>query len=133
MNLDKECCLYKVNAFEFWEYDDVKLTTDPAFDEKKFNIRLENKGNTDNEKLIKLMDLVNDRQIPDQTILDYYVDKENIAYWMAFQILIDNVDTNCRNFYLYSPSDSEKWYIISWDNDGAFSRVKVPVLFHKEA
>ncbi len=124
LNLDKECCLYKVNAFEFWEYDDVKLTTDPAFDEKKFNIRLENKGNTDNEKLIKLMDLVNDRQIPDQTILDYYVDKENIAYWMAFQILIDNVDTNCRNFYLYSPSDSEKWYIISWDNDGAFSRVK---------
>ncbi|MBR4780729.1 MAG: CotH kinase family protein [Lachnospiraceae bacterium] len=124
LNLDKNCCLYKVNAFEFWEYDDVKPTTDPTYDETAFNNRLENKGNTDNEKLIKLMDLVNDKQISDQTILDYYVEKENIAYWMAFQILIDNVDTNCRNFYLYSPSDSEKWYIISWDNDGAFSRLK---------
>ena len=124
LNLDTKCCLYKVNAFEFWEYDDVKLTTDPAYDETKFNMRLENKGDTDNEKLIKLMDLVNDKGIDNQVILDYYVEKENIAYWMAFQILIDNVDTNCRNFYLYSPSDSEKWYIISWDNDGAFSRLK---------
>lgn len=124
LNMNKECCLYKINAFEFWEYDDVKLTTDPEYDETAFNNRLENKGDTSNEKIIKLMDLVNDKRISDQTILDYYVEKENFAYWMAFQIMIDNVDTNCRNFYLYSPSDSEKWYIISWDNDGAFTRVK---------
>lgn len=127
LNLDKECCLYKVNLFEFWEYDDVKLTTDPAYDEKKFNIRLENKRDTDNEKIIKLMDIVNNYQLPNQDVLDYYVEKDNIAYWMAFHILIDNVDTNCRNFYLYSPSDSEKWYIISWDNDGAFSGVKAEI------
>lgn len=128
LNLDKEGSLYKVNGFEFWEYNDVRLTTDPEYNEKNFELRLENKGTTDNEKLIALMDAVNKGEVSDQELLDYYVEKENIAYWMAFQILIDNIDTNCRNFYLYSPSDSQKWYIISWDNDGAFSRISAEVL-----
>ena len=123
MGLADYCSLYKVNIFEFWEYNDIRVTTDPEYNVKKFENRLENKGTTDNDKLIALMDAVNNGEVSDQELLDRYVEKENIAYWMAFQILLDNQDTNCRNFYLYSPEDSEKWYIISWDNDGAFARI----------
>ena len=131
MGLAEECSLYKVNIFEFWEYNDIRLTTDPLYNEKKFENRLENKGTTDNDKIISLMDLVNKGEISDQELLDCYVEKENIAYWMAFHILLDNQDTNCRNFYLYSPVISEKWYIISWDNDGAFARIRAEIYNNK--
>ena len=52
-----------------------------------------------------------------ETIMDKYVDPENIQYWMAFQMLLGNDDTQSRNMYLYSPQNSTKWYIIPWDND----------------
>ena len=47
---------------------------------------------------------------------------ENMCYWMAFHILTGNYDVGARNYYLYSPQNSEKWYFISWDNDSSFSR-----------
>ena len=51
-----------------------------------------------------------------------YFDKENIAYWMAFQLLTGNTDTQNRNVYLYSPQNSSKWYLWDWDNDGMLRR-----------
>ena len=50
------------------------------------------------------------------------LNEENIVYWMAFQILTGNVDTQSRNMYLYSPQNSDTWYFIDWDNDGFFMR-----------
>ncbi len=41
---------------------------------------------------------------------------------MAYQILMGNVDTQNRNTYLYSPQNSDTWYLIAWDNDGSFMR-----------
>ena len=55
-------------------------------------------------------------------ILEENFDTENIAYWMAFQLLTGNVDTQSRNFYIYSPLNSERFYILAWDLDGAFKR-----------
>ena len=52
----------------------------------------------------------------------YKIDEENIVYWMAFQILMGNVDTQNRNVYLYSPLNSDIWYFIAWDNDGCLMR-----------
>ena len=42
----------------------------------------------------------------------------HIVYWMAFQILMGNVDTQNRNVYLYSPLNSDIWYFIAWDKIG---------------
>ena len=47
---------------------------------------------------------------------------ENMCYWIVFQILIGNYDVGSRNYYIYSPLNSEKWYFISWDNDASFTR-----------
>ena len=55
-------------------------------------------------------------------MLDENFDIENLSYWMAFHILMGNVDTQSRNVYLYSPLNSEKWYFISWDNDGSLKK-----------
>ena len=55
-------------------------------------------------------------------MLETYFDVENIAYWMAFQLLTGNVDTQSRNMYLYSPQNSDTWYILDWDNDDMLRR-----------
>ena len=51
-----------------------------------------------------------------------YFDPENIAYWLAFQLLTGNTDTQSRNVYLYSPQNSDCWYLLDWDNDGMLRR-----------
>ncbi len=121
--LDKNGNLYKANMFEFYRSEDaIKLKTDPGYDVKKFEEILEIKGNDDHTKLIKMLEDVNNYSIDIKTLFEKYFDEDNYFTWMAFNILTGNVDTMNRNFYLYSPLNSEKWYFIPWDNDGAFSR-----------
>ena len=121
--LDKNGQLYKVNYFEFYRDKDViKLTDDPTFDRKKFEEKLEIKGDDDNSKLIAMLNDLNDYSIPMDTILDKHFDVENLSYWMAFQILTGNTDTQNRNMYLYSPQNSDTWYVLDWDNDGMLMR-----------
>jgi spore coat protein H len=119
-NLDSSGQLYKVNFFEFIDSDNViKLNSDPSYDEGKFEELLEIKGSTDHTKLIDLIKKVNDTSIDFEDVLEQYFDVENLSYWMAFQILMGNHDTQSRNMYLYSPLNSQRWYIIPWDNDGS--------------
>lgn len=121
--LDSTGQLYKINSFEFHRYEDaIKLTTDPTFDQAKFDSYLETKGSSDHSKLIEMLEKLNDESQPMEKLLETYFDVENIAYWMAFQLLTDNVDTQSRNMYLYSPQNSDTWYILDWDNDDMLRR-----------
>ena len=121
--LDSNGQLYKINYFEFYRNEDViKLQSDPTYDSAAFEELLEIKGNTDNSKLIQMLDAVNDYSIPIDKILEDYFDEENLTYWMGFQILMENVDTQNRNMYLYSPLNSDTWYFIPWDNDNCLMR-----------
>lgn len=126
--LDKRGHLYKVNFCEFYRYEDViTLKNDPAYDLAAFEQILEIKGDDDHSKLIGLLEKINDYSIPIERVLEESFDTENIAYWMAFQLLVGNVDTQSRNFYLYSPLNSERFYILAWDLDGMFKRSEYAV------
>lgn len=119
--LDSNAQLYKVNFFEFLLYEDtIKLEDDPDFDRVAFEKLLEIKGDRDHHKLIEMLQAVNDLDRPIDQSLDTYFDRENLTYWLAFQILIGNTDTQSRNVYLYSPQNSQRWYFIPWDHDSAF-------------
>lgn len=119
-NLDTNGQLYKVNYFEFIDPDNViKLATDPGYDQAAFEHMLEIKGSHDHSKLINIMEKVNDTSVDIDDILDKNFDRQNVAYWMAFQILMGNRDTQNRNMYLYSPANTQRWYIIPWDHDGS--------------
>ena len=119
--LDSNAQLYKVNFFEFLIYEDtIKLEDDPDFDRVAFEKLLEIKGDRDHHKLIEMLQAVNDLDRPIDQTLDTYFDRENLTYWLAFQILIGNTDTQSRNVYLYSPQNSQRWYFIPWDHDSAF-------------
>ncbi len=121
--MDKNGHLYKINFCEFYRYEDaIKLKDDPDFDFDAFEYLLETKGSDDHQKLINMLDVINDFSSDTDELLEKYFDIENLSYWMAFHILLGNIDTQSRNFYIYSPLNSDKWYFISWDNDAAIKR-----------
>lgn len=121
--LDKNGQLYKVNYFEFYRDEDViKLADDPDYDQAKFEEKLEIKGDNDHTKLIAMLNDLNDYSVPMGEILGKYFDTENLVYWMAFQLLTGNIDTQSRNMYLYSPTNSDTFYLLDWDNDGMLMR-----------
>lgn len=123
--LDNRGHLYKVNFCEFYQYEDIiVLKDDPRYDLKKFEEILEIKGDDDHSKLIRMLEKVNDYSIPIEEILQEYFDIENIAYWMAFNLMVGNIDTQSRNFYLYSPQNIDRWYIYPWDIDGMMLRTQ---------
>ena len=123
--LDSNGQLYKINSFEFYRYEDIiKKEDDAGYDKTAFEKMLEIKGDSDHTKLIDMLTDLNDISQPIADILNQYFDRENLTYWMAYQILTGNVDTQNRNTYLYSPQNSDTWYLIAWDNDGSFMRTE---------
>ena len=126
--MDSNGQLYKINSFEFYRYEDViKKEDDPTYDQKAFEKMLEIKGDSDHTKLINMLTALNDNSQPIDSVLKKYFDRENLTYWMAYQILTGNVDTQSRNTYLYSPQNSNTWYLISWDNDDSFMRTEYAI------
>lgn len=126
--LDTNAHLYKINEFEFYRYEDiVKLKEDPDYNITAFEELIEIKGNDDHSKLVKMLEDVNDFSKPIEDVLDEHFDIENFSYWMAFQILVGNADTQNRNVYIYSPLNLDKWYFIPWDNDGMLNKTEYAV------
>lgn len=112
--------LYKSVMCEFYRYEDsIKLVTDPTYDQLAFERVLEPKTSMDHSKLIAMLDAVNDYSRPISEVLEQYFDVDNLLSYMAFNILMDNPDSNAQNYYIYSPVNSDKWYFICWDGDGA--------------
>ena len=69
-----------------------------------------------------MLEDVNNWSIPIDKTFETYFDADNYFTWLAFNILIGNVDTDAQNFYLYSPQNSQKWYFLAWDYDGSLAR-----------
>ncbi len=118
--MDRNGQMYKVNFFEFHTYEDViMLKSDADYDVTKFEEYLEIKGSDDHSKLIQMLKELNDYSIPIEETFAKWFDEENYFTYLAFHILMGNLDTQSRNQFLYSPSNINKFYFISWDNDGA--------------
>lgn len=116
--MDRNGHLYKANQFEFLRYPDkIKLSSDPGFDKSKFESVLETKGNDNHQKLITMLEDVNDPTKNINEVIRKHFDRDNYLTWMATNILMGNIDTNGHNFYLYSPTNSDKWYFLPWDYD----------------
>lgn len=116
--LDKKGSLYKVENFEFYRYEEsLKLKDDPDYSEEDFEKILEIKGNDNHEKLLQMLHDVNNKFVHINNIFDKYFNRENYLTWLATNILFDNLDTASRNYFIYSPSDSDTWYFLPWDYD----------------
>jgi len=120
-NLDKTGEIYKIVDFDWKRHKNtIVQATDADYDKDKFEKLLESKGSNDYSKLLVMLDAVNDESISITDVIENYFDEDNLYTWMAFNILVDNKDTDTENYYIYSPTGMDKFYFISWDNDGAF-------------
>ena len=112
--------LYEIENFDFGRHEDVIMQpTDSRFDQKKFEMLLEAEGSNDYSKLINMLDALNSDSGNIEDVVRTYFDEENLYSFMAFNILMDNKDTDTEKFYLYSPLGYEKFYFIPGDMDGA--------------
>ena len=110
--------LYKANLCELYRYpDELKLVTDPDYDEALFETVLESKTGDDHTKLLAMLDAVNDYSLSTEEVLDTYFDIDNLTSYMAFNLLMGNQDSNAQNYLLYSPLGGTRWYYICWDGD----------------
>ena len=125
--LDPDGHLYKAAFFEWARYpDNLKLKSDPSYDKDVFEQRLEFKTRDDHEKLLRLLDDINNPDLDFSRLFDQYFNRENYLTWLAFNLLTSNIDTNSQNFLIYSPSDSQTWYFLPWDYDGAWGFNRQP-------
>lgn len=100
--LDPNGILYKANRF-VWAPLPPDAFTNPDAAES-----LEVKGNaTDPTRLQVVLEAIADDDRPINGIIDRYFSRDNYETWLAVNILFSNWDTISRNFYLYSPADSE--------------------------
>lgn len=117
--MDSSGYLYKVIGFNWEKNAAIKNIDDPAYDATAMETVISNRGREDNGKLIELIEAVNDVSIDINYILDTYFDRDNYVTWLAYNILMGNIDTTMQNYYLYSPLNGNKWYFIPWDGDAS--------------
>lgn len=121
--LDPNGNLYKANFFEFQRYSEkLKLATDPDYNKDEFETILQIKGSEDHDKLLKMLDDVNNYKLSINDVIDKYFNRDNYLTWLAVNILLGNMDTDAQNFYLYNPLNSEKFYFLPWDYDAAWGQ-----------
>ena len=111
----------------------VRLGVEFYSNKDEFEKYLEIKGNDDHSKLITMLEDVNDYGIPIEEVIDKHFDMENLTYYLAFNILTGNYDTQSRNSYLYSPLNEDTWYFYLWDLDTIFRKDENDILGRIEA
>jgi len=122
--MDYSGYLYKAISFNFEPNEAIKNFDDPEFSLEAMENVISCRGREDNQKLLDLIQVINDTSVDINYIIDTYFDRENYEYWLAYNILMGNLDTTMQNFYLYSPLNGNKWYFIPWDGDAS--------LFHRQ-
>lgn len=120
-NLDGDGGIYKANSFDFARHEEAIMpATSPNYQQSAFEALLEVKGDQDHSPLLEMLEAVNDPDIPIQQVVNTYFDPDNLYSWLAFNLLTGNKDASTENYYLYNPTGSNRFYFLSWDNDGAF-------------
>lgn len=119
--LDPHGNLYKAERFDFHREPEVfRDSTDPDYDKRRFERELAIHGSKDHAALLTMLDDVNNADEPIDQVIDQDFDRANYVTWLAVNILLENLDTNEQNFYLYRPKDGERWRFLPWDYDGAW-------------
>lgn len=113
---------YKISRFRWLTYHgEIMDHRRGEYSEIEFESRLEIKVSESHFKMLRALRDVNDWSIPMRSIIDGLFNEDNLVSWMALNILSWDVDHNVQNFYLYSPSTSDRgFYILPWDYDDAF-------------
>ncbi len=123
-DLDIGSSVYKAVNFGF-DYDIVEqrfaLNEDGSpVDEDQFERNLEIKSGDNHLPLINMLKQLFDSSTDQAVLLDKHFNENNIVTWLAVNILLGNKDTVLENYYVLNPINSDRFYLLPWDYDGAF-------------
>ena len=120
---NKDDNLYKAQNFTFYMSPDLELNSKgKPLHQDKFDAIIEQKRGKDTKKLVDMIkELNNVYRNPTQftAFFNKYFNRENYLTWMAINIIVSNKDTVSQNFYLLNPKNSNTFYFLPWDYDGA--------------
>lgn len=123
--LDSNAHLYEAEKFNFSRYPQIlKNKEDSTYSKNEFEKLLTIRGNDDHQKLIDMLEAVNNANINIDEVIETHFAKENYLTWLAVNILFDNCKAGDSNFILYSPINTTKWYFMPWDFDEAWGLEK---------
>lgn len=117
--LSSNATMYKASDFSFARNDALRNVDDLAYSEEEFETVLSIREGESHEKLLAMLEDVNDMTQDFEKAFHTHFDEENYLTWLAFNMLVGNGDILNHNFIIYSPQNSATWYFIPWDFDGA--------------
>ncbi len=134
--LDTDSPVYKAVNFGF-DYDIVEqrfaLNADGSpVDESLFERNLEIKRGKNHQPLVSMLKELFDPNTDKSALLDKHFNENNIVTWLAVNILLGNKDTVLENYYVLNPLDSDRFYLMPWDYDGAFKTEADPAGYSGE-
>lgn len=108
--LDKNGELYEIKNFNF-SYEEYINSS-----EIKKKDMLEYKNGTNPQKFENMLKEINDKENFEENF-DKYFNIDNYLTWIGGNCLLGNYKASTKDFLLYSPSDSEKWYFFPMPTD----------------
>eukprot|EP01134_Creolimax_fragrantissima_P001091 CFRG1091T1 len=131
MNGDrKEAHYYKLRDVDFaWvsSYANIVPTVDETDENAMIALEsyLEPKDSEDNTKFVQTVMELNGMTNPPMTFpeaVEKRFDLDNVATWMAVNIMCGDTDHNGKNLFIYSNNDTEKWFYSPWDYDQCWNQ-----------
>lgn len=118
-SLSGNAVMYKAQDFSFAFNGALRNVDDPLYSKEEFESVLSIREGSGHEKLLDMLEAVNDTARDFEEIFQTYFQEENYLTWVAFNLLMGNEDIINHNYILYSPENSLTWYFMPWDFDGA--------------
>ena len=115
--------LYKTEFFQFSQIDLDKVRVDAEgnpLDDDKFADALDIENGNDHSALTSMLEAMADPERSFESILDEHFNRNNVLTWLATNLILRQADAITKNYYLYNPAGTERFYFLPWDYDGAF-------------
>ncbi len=119
--LDKDHNLYKAEFFRFDARDIDALRVDEEgqpINEIAFEQRLEIERGDDHSAVGRMVAALNDPNMSFDQVLDRYFNRNNALMWITANLLMHQTDATTKNYYLFNPAGTERFYFLPWDYDG---------------
>lgn len=111
--LDVNGSLYRAEDFTFArEPESLKEKTDSAYNSDDFEEVLNIRNADTHEKLLHMLDLLQDESVAMEELVGKYFNEENLLTFAAVNILFSNYNAFEEEYLLYSPQNSLTWYLM---------------------
>jgi spore coat protein H len=114
--------LYKAQNFDFRMLDVLKLDVDgKPLNPDAFDAVIEIERGKDHTKFVDMLNAIESANTDTgfEEVFNKYFNRNNYITWMAVNIIMANKDTQTQNFFLYNPLNSDTFYFMPRDYDGA--------------